>query len=91
MHRKCFLQGEYLYHHVITMPEFQVDTLACIIIQFRKFIYQSKLKICENYIYKNTENVIACSDLTMRRRKDHEVIRINCRAYQATKYIQLLQ
>ena len=44
-------------HHVITMPAFQVDTVACIIIQFRKFIHQPKLKICINYI--NTENVIS--------------------------------
>ena len=32
-------------HYVITMPVFQAEALACIIIQFRKFVYQAKLKI----------------------------------------------
>ena len=47
------------------MLGFQADTVASVIIQFRKFIYQSKLKICINYI--STENMISCSHQTIRR------------------------
>ena len=39
-------------------------------------------KICKSYI--NAKNVISCRHLTRRRRKDREIIRINCHAYYAT-------
>ena len=42
-------------HYVVTMPAFREDTLASTTAQLRKFIYQSKLKICINY--RNTKNL----------------------------------
>ena len=44
-------------HYVITMLTFQADRLGCTVVQSRKFIYQSKLKICIN-----AENVISSPD-----------------------------
>ena len=57
---KLFLR--FLYY-VITMPAFQADIVASSIVQFRKFIYQTlhETKICINYMNRNTENVISCS------------------------------
>ena len=44
-------------HYEITMTAFQAEGLRCTIVQFRKFIYKSKLKICIN-----TKNVISAPD-----------------------------
>ena len=84
MYQYSCLKAIKFLHYVITMPAFQADTLASTIFQFRKFIYQT-LHETKN-LYKL--HVISCSDLTIRRQKDRQIIKINCRAYQATtKYI----
>ena len=55
-------------HYIITMPAFQADRLGCTIVQFRKFIYQSKLKICIN-----AKNVISAPDNeTAKRPRGHQ-------------------
>ena len=68
--------------YVITISAFHADALP-LFNSWSLFIKCcSKIKICINYI--NTERVISCSHLIRRRRNNHEVIRINCHAYEAT-------